>query len=69
MFFGVRSIAETASILNPDRKVLLPNPYAGCELTEICTANALEKERKRHPDAAVVSYVNIFSARFSQILD
>jgi quinolinate synthase len=61
VFAGVRFMAETASILNPDKKVLLPNPYTGCELAEMCTAKELEKERKRHPGAAVVSYVNSFA--------
>jgi len=62
VFAGVRFMAETASILNPDKKVLLPDPYAGCELAEMCTIKELEKERKRHPDAAVVSYVNSFAS-------
>ena len=62
VFSGVRFMAETASILNPDKKVLLPDPYAGCELAEMCTVKELERERKRHPGAAVVSYVNSFAS-------
>ena len=61
VFAGVRFMAETAAILNPEKKVLLPDPYAGCELAEICTANELEKKMKKHPGAAVVSYVNSFA--------
>jgi quinolinate synthase len=62
VFSGVRFMAETASILNPDKRVLLPDPYAGCELAEMCTAKELEKEIKKHPGAAVVSYVNSFAS-------
>ncbi|MDQ1280624.1 MAG: quinolinate synthase, partial [Thermoproteota archaeon] len=60
VFAGVRFMAETASILNPDKKVLLPDPYACCELAEMCTAQELEEEIKKHPGTAVVSYVNSF---------
>lgn len=61
VFSGVRFMAETASILNPDKKVLLPDPYAGCELAEMYTVKELEKKRKRCPGVAVVSYVNSFA--------
>jgi quinolinate synthase len=62
VFAGVRFMAETACILNPSKKVFLPDPYAGCELAETCPIKELEKGRKRHPDAAVVSYVNSFAS-------
>ena len=61
VFAGVRFMAETASILNPDKKVLLPDPYASCELAEMCAVRALEKEKKRYQGVAVVSYVNSFA--------
>lgn len=62
VFAGVRFMAETAFILNPSKKVLLPDPYAGCELAEMCTAKALQEEIKKHPGVAVVSYVNSFAS-------
>ena len=44
VFSGVRFMAETASILNPDKKVLLPDPHANCALAEMCTIKELKKE-------------------------
>ena len=61
VFCGVRFMAETASILNPDKKVLLPDPFASCELAKTCNVKELKKEMKKHPDASVVSYVNSFA--------
>lgn len=58
LFLGVRCMAETASILNPDKKVLLPDRYASCKLAEMCPIEKLNSEKDDHPDAAVVSYVN-----------
>jgi len=59
VFCGVRFMAETAAILNPERSVLLPEPAAGCGLAEMATAEAvLERKAELPPDAAVVSYVN-----------
>lgn len=60
VFSGVRFMAETASIINPDKKILLPDPYANCELAEMCTAKKLEKEIMKHPGIAVVCYINSF---------
>jgi len=59
---GVRFMAETAAILNPDKIVLLPDMGAGCELAEMATVESLRKMRKQYPDAAVVSYVNSSAA-------
>lgn len=58
VFCGVRFMAETAKILNPDKIVLLPNAAAGCSLADMATVEEVEKMRKQYPDAAVVSYVN-----------
>lgn len=58
VFCGVRFMAETASILNPDKKVLLPDRFASCELAEMCTVEDLRREMQNHPTASVVSYVN-----------
>jgi len=62
VFCGVRFMAETAAILNPDKIILLPDLDAGCELADMATVEALRKMRKQYPDAAVVSYVNSSAA-------
>ncbi|MEK6983398.1 MAG: quinolinate synthase NadA [Nanoarchaeota archaeon] len=58
LFCGVRFMAETAKILNPDKTVLLPSLDAGCSLADMATIERLASIRQEHPDAAVVSYVN-----------
>ncbi len=58
VFCGVHFMAETASILCPDKKVLLPDLEAGCSLADSIDANALIEWKKKYPDAVVVSYVN-----------
>ena len=58
VFCGVRFMAETAAILNPDKIILLPDLDAGCELADMAAVEALREMRKQYPDAAVVSYVN-----------
>ncbi len=58
VFCGVRFMAETAKILNPEKTVLLPAPDAGCSLSESITAQDVRDLRSKHPDAAVVVYVN-----------
>ncbi|MEO0215280.1 MAG: quinolinate synthase NadA, partial [candidate division WOR-3 bacterium] len=55
---GVHFMAETAAILLPDRKVLIPDPNAGCSLADSITAERLKEWKSKHPDAVVVSYVN-----------
>jgi len=62
VFCGVRFMAETASILSPDKTVLLPAPEAGCPLADMATAGQIRAWRARHPDAMVVSYVNTTAA-------
>jgi quinolinate synthase len=58
VFAGVHFMAESASILCPDKTVLLPHLDAGCPLADKITPGALEKARQRYPDAAVVTYIN-----------
>jgi quinolinate synthase len=58
VFCGVHFMAETASILSPDKKVLIPDLEAGCSLSDMITADALRKWKAEHPGAVVVSYVN-----------
>ena len=62
VFAGVHFMAESASILSPEKTVLLPRFEAGCALADTVTVEALEAERKKHPDAAVVTYINSSAA-------
>ncbi len=62
VFAGVHFMAESASILSPDKTVLLPRLDAGCPLADMITAEELEEEKKKYPGAAVVSYVNSSAA-------
>lgn len=55
---GVNFMAQTAKILCPDRKVLLPKPEAGCSLADSCDAGEFEKFIASHPGHTVISYVN-----------
>ncbi len=57
-FCGVHFMAETASILCPDKRVLIPDPDAGCSLADSITAAQLRDWKSQHPDAVVVMYVN-----------
>lgn len=58
VFCGVHFMAETAKILNPSRKVLLPDLAASCSLAESCKAGDLSRFKEEHPDHMVISYVN-----------
>jgi quinolinate synthase len=51
-------MAETASILSPDKKVIMPDTHAGCPMANMLSADDLRKLKKEHPEAAVVGYVN-----------
>jgi len=55
---GVHFMAETAAILCPDKKVLIPDATAGCSLADSCQAADLKAWKEAHPDHIVVSYVN-----------
>lgn len=55
---GVRFMAESASILAPEKTVLIPDPLAGCPLADSIDAQELRKKKKEYPDAVVVCYVN-----------
>ena len=59
---GVHFMAETAKLLNPDRTVLEPDPQAGCPMADMITPRELEEAKRRHPEAAVVAYVNSSAA-------
>ena len=62
VFAGVHFMAESASILSPDKTVLLPKPDAGCPLADMITPEKLLTARKNHPHAAVVTYINSSAA-------
>jgi quinolinate synthase len=58
LFCGVHFMAETASILCPDKKVLIPDTDAGCSLASSINAQELNAWKNEHPNAVVVSYIN-----------
>lgn len=58
VFCGVRFMAETASILCPDKRILLPEANAGCPMADMITAEHLREKRREYPEATVVCYVN-----------
>ena len=58
VFAGVHFMAETAKILSPGKRVLIPDARAGCSLADSITVDQLRAWKAEHPDAAVVSYVN-----------
>ena len=58
VFAGVHFMAETAKILNPHKKVLLPDLEAGCSLAASCPPNDFIKFKEKHPDHIVLSYIN-----------
>lgn len=62
VFAGVHFMAETAKILNPEKKVLLPDLNAGCSLADTCPADAFEAWLENYPDHVVVTYVNSSAA-------
>ncbi len=58
LFCGVHFMAETAAIISPEKKVLIPDIEAGCSLSDSITVNDLRKWKKEHPKAIAVGYVN-----------
>ena len=58
VFAGVHFMAETAKILNPEKKVLLPDLKAGCSLSDSCPPPLFKAFKEKHPDHIVISYIN-----------
>ena len=58
VFCGVSFMAETAAILNPGRKVIMPDPDAGCPMADMISGEQLRQFKAKHPGAKVVCYVN-----------
>lgn len=58
LFAGVHFMAETAKILNPDKKVILPDMNAGCSLAESCPPHLFKELLNTHPDHVVITYIN-----------
>ena len=58
LFAGVKFMAETAKILSPEKKVLLPDLNAGCSLADSCTADEFKAFLDKHPGRTVITYVN-----------
>jgi len=62
VFCGVHFMAETAAILSPEKRVLLPDLQAGCSLADTITAEQVREWKKEYPGAVVVAYVNTSAA-------
>ncbi|MDW8089254.1 MAG: quinolinate synthase NadA [Bacteroidia bacterium] len=62
IFAGVHFMAETAKILNPDKKVVIPDLNAGCSLSDSCPPEAFAAFKQRYPGYKVVSYINTSAA-------
>ncbi|MXV37469.1 quinolinate synthase NadA [Flavobacteriaceae bacterium Ap0902] len=58
LFCGVHFMAEAAKILNPTKKVVLPDLLAGCSLADACSGEGLREFRAKHPGSVVVTYIN-----------
>lgn len=58
LFAGVHFMAETAKILNPDKKVLIPDLKAGCSLADSCPPDKFSEFKKKNPDHVVITYIN-----------
>ena len=58
LFAGVHFMAETAKILNPGKKVLIPDLKAGCSLADSCPPQKFSEFKKNHPDHIVITYIN-----------
>jgi len=58
VFAGVHFMAETAKMLSPNKKVLLPDLKAGCSLADSCPPHLFRKFKEKYPDHVVISYIN-----------
>ena len=58
LFAGVHFMAETAKILNPNKKVLIPDLKAGCSLADSCPPDSFAEFKAKHPDHIVITYIN-----------
>ena len=58
VFAGVHFMAETAKILNPSKKVVIPDLFAGCSLSDSCPPDTFKAFKSQHPDHIVISYIN-----------
>lgn len=58
LFCGVYFMAEITKVLNPDKTVIMPDLHAGCPMANMITPQQLKEQKRTHPDAAVVCYVN-----------
>jgi quinolinate synthase len=58
LFAGVHFMAETAKILNPGKKVVIPDLHAGCSLSDSCPPSLFRAFKEKHPDHLVISYIN-----------
>jgi len=58
LFAGVHFMAETAKILNPSKKVLIPDLKAGCSLADSCPPDKFSEFKKQHPNHIVITYIN-----------
>jgi quinolinate synthase len=58
VFAGVHFMAETAKILNPSKKVVIPDIFAGCSLSDSCPPDKFKAFKSQHPDHLVISYIN-----------
>jgi quinolinate synthase len=58
LFAGVHFMAETAKILNPSKKVLIPDLKAGCSLADSCPPDKFAQFKKEHPDHIIITYIN-----------
>src|SRR6056297_1229564 len=62
VFAGVHFMAETAKILSPEKKVIIPDRNAGCSLAESCPEDDFKKFKEKYPNHTVISYVNTTAA-------
>lgn len=61
VFCGVYFMAETAKILSPQKKVLIPDPDSGCPMADMITAEQMRELKAKHPKAKTICYVNTFA--------